>query len=62
LAAAHGSTGNKFIAYGIRISTIVMLYACEIWSLALRKECRLRSFENRSLRRIFEAKINKNGK
>jgi hypothetical protein len=32
----------------------VVLYGCESWSLTLREECRLRVFENRVLRRIFE--------
>jgi hypothetical protein len=31
----------------------VVLYGCETWSLTLRKEHRLRVFENRVLRRIF---------
>ena len=31
----------------------VVLYGCEIWSLTLRKERRLRVFENRVLRRVF---------
>ena len=31
----------------------VVLYGCETWSLTLRKEHRLRLFENRGLRRIF---------
>jgi hypothetical protein len=30
----------------------LVLYECEIWSLALREEHRLRVFENRVLRRI----------
>jgi hypothetical protein len=34
----------------------VVLYGCESWSLTLRKECRLRFFENRVLRRIFGPK------
>jgi hypothetical protein len=34
----------------------VVLYGCETWSLALRKEHRLRVFENRVLRRIFGPK------
>jgi len=34
----------------------VILYGCETWSLTLRKECRLRVFENRVLRRIFGLK------
>jgi hypothetical protein len=32
----------------------VVLDACKAWSLTLRKEGRLRVFENRVLRRIFE--------
>jgi hypothetical protein len=32
----------------------VVLYGCEIWSLTLRGKRRLRVFENRVLRRIFE--------
>jgi hypothetical protein len=31
----------------------VVLYGCESWLLTLRKECRLRVFENKVLRRIF---------
>jgi len=34
----------------------VVLYGCETWSLTLREECRLRVFENRVLRGIFEPK------
>ena len=34
----------------------VVLYGCETWSLTLREECRLRVFENRVLRRVFEPK------
>jgi hypothetical protein len=34
----------------------VVLYGFETWSLTLREEHRLRMFENRVLRRIFEAK------
>jgi hypothetical protein len=34
----------------------VVLYGCETWSLPLRKEHRLRDFEKRTLRRIFEPK------
>jgi hypothetical protein len=40
-----------------RILTLpVVLYGCETWSLTLRKERRLRVFENRVLRRIFGPK------
>jgi hypothetical protein len=34
----------------------VVLYGCETWSVTLRKEQRLRVFENRVLRRIFGLK------
>jgi hypothetical protein len=34
----------------------VVLYECEIWPLALRKDYQLRVFENRVLRRIFGPK------
>jgi hypothetical protein len=34
----------------------VVLYGCETWSLTLRKEHRLRVFENRIPRRIFGPK------
>jgi hypothetical protein len=34
----------------------VVLYGCETWSLTLREEHRLRVFENRVQRRIFEPK------
>ena len=40
---------------------IVVLYGCELWSLTLREECRLRVFENRILRRIFGPKRDENG-
>jgi len=35
-----------------------VMYGCETLSLTLRKERRLRVFENRVLRRIFEPKRN----
>jgi hypothetical protein len=34
----------------------VVLCGCEIWSLILREDCRLRVFENMVLRRIFGPK------
>jgi len=37
----------------------VVLHGCETWSLTLREERRLRVFENRVLRRIFEPKRDK---
>jgi hypothetical protein len=38
-----------------------ILYGCEIWSLTLGEECRLRVFENRILRRIFGPRMDENG-
>ena len=40
----------------------VVLYGCETCSLTLRKESRLREFENRILRRIFGPKRDENRK
>jgi hypothetical protein len=40
------------------ISLPVVLYGCEVLSLTLREEHRLRVFENRVLRRIFGQKRN----
>jgi hypothetical protein len=34
----------------------VVVYGCETWSLKMREERRLRLFENRVLRRMFECK------
>ena len=34
----------------------VVLYGCETWSLTLKKERRLRVFQNRGLRRMFGPK------
>ena len=34
----------------------VVLYECEMWSLTLRKEHKLRVFKNRVLRKIFSSK------
>jgi len=39
-----------------RITILPVLYGCETWSPKLRKERRLRVFENRVLRRIFGSK------
>jgi hypothetical protein len=44
--------GKQFIT----IILPVVLYGCETWSLTLREERRLRVFENRVLRRVFEPK------
>jgi len=53
---------SSFLSKNIRVKiyrTIivrVVLYGCETWSLTLTKECRMRVFENRVLRRIFGLK------
>jgi hypothetical protein len=52
------SKNIKISIYKIIILPIV-LYGCETWSLTLRDEHRLRVFENRVLRRIFEPKRDK---
>ena len=38
----------------------VVLYGCEVRSLTLREECRLKVFENKILRRIFGHKRDEN--
>ena len=51
-----GKKAPEEIFIGVLTSTIILpvvLYGCEIWSLTLREECRLRVVENRILRRIF---------
>jgi hypothetical protein len=46
------SKNLKIIIYKTTVLHVV-LYGCETWSPTLRKEHRLRVFENRVLRRIF---------
>jgi hypothetical protein len=47
----------KNIKIKITITVILpVMYGCETWSLTLREEFRLRMFESRVLRRIFEPK------
>jgi hypothetical protein len=50
------SMGNLKIKIYRTIILPVVLYGCEIWSLTLREERRLRVFENRVLRKVFGAK------
>jgi len=47
------SKNIKFKTYKTLILPVI-LYGCEIWSLTLREERRLRLFENRVLRRLCE--------
>ena len=55
LSSSLLSKNLKFKIYRTIILAAV-LYVCETWSLTLRKERRLRVFENMVLRRIFGAK------
>jgi hypothetical protein len=55
LSSSLLSTNVKIKIYRTIILPVV-LNVCETWSLTLRKECRLRVFENRVLRRIFGPK------
>jgi hypothetical protein len=58
---------SRLISKNLKIKTYktvilpVVLYGCETWSLTLRKEHRLRVFENRVLRRIFGPKREEDG-
>ena len=49
---------SKYLKIKIYRNIIVplILYECETWSITLRKESKLRVFENRVLRRIFGPK------
>jgi hypothetical protein len=49
------SKNTKITVYRTVVLPVV-LYGCEIWSVTLREEQRLRAFKNRVLRRIFGPK------
>jgi len=51
LSSSLLSTNIKIKIY-ITIILLALLYGCKTWSLTLRKERRLRVFENRVLRRL----------
>jgi hypothetical protein len=55
LSSSLLSKNTKIKIYSTIILPVV-LYGCETWSLTLREEHRLRVFENRVLRGIFEHK------
>jgi len=55
LSSSFLSKNLKIKIYRTIILSVV-LYGCVTWSLILREEHRLRVFENRVLRRIFEPK------
>jgi hypothetical protein len=48
------SFGPESFVFQVAIQKLKVLYGCETWSLTLREERRLRVFENRVLRRVFE--------
>ena len=52
-------SNNLKIKIDRTVILFVVLDGCEIWSLILREERRLRVFENRALRRIFGPKRDK---
>jgi hypothetical protein len=60
--SVHNIMYSRLLSKNIKIricKTIILpvvLYECETWSLTLREEHRLRIFENRVVRRIFEPK------
>jgi hypothetical protein len=56
LSSSHLLSKNVKLRIFKTIILNVALYGCEIWSLILREEHRLRVFENRVLRRIFGPK------
>jgi hypothetical protein len=59
LLSSNLLTKNIKIKIYRTIILLVVLYGCETWSLRLRKERRLRVFENKVLRRIFGLKRDK---
>jgi hypothetical protein len=58
LSSSFLSNNKKIKIYRTIILSFV-LYGCETWSLTLRKERRLRIFENKALRRIFGPAVEK---
>jgi hypothetical protein len=56
LLSSHLLSRNVKVKIYKTIILSVVLYGCETWSLTLRKEHRLRVFENRVLRRILGPK------
>jgi hypothetical protein len=59
LSSSMLSKNVKIKIYKTIIFLPVVLYGCQIWSLTLKEECRMRVFENRVLRKIFEPKRDK---
>jgi hypothetical protein len=55
-SSSHLLSDNVKIRIYETIIFPVLFYGCETWSLTLKEEHRLRVFENRALRGIFEPK------
>jgi hypothetical protein len=53
LAAWKNLQANIIIRIYRTVILPVVVYGCEMWSLMLKEEHRLRMFENKVLRRIF---------
>ena len=49
---------NLRLRYTEILFCLLFFYGCETWALTLRKKLRLRVFENRVLRRMYEPKRN----
>jgi hypothetical protein len=54
LLSSHLLSRNVKVKIFKTIFLPIVLYGCETWSVTLREEHRLRVFENRVLRRIFD--------
>jgi hypothetical protein len=52
---------SRLISKNLTVVLPFVLYGCEIWSLTLREEHRLRVFENTVLRKIFGPKREEDG-
>jgi hypothetical protein len=61
ILSSHLISKNLKIKIYKTVILSVVLYGCETWYLSLRKEHRLRVFENRVLRRIFGPKRDEDG-
>ena len=61
MSSRHASNSLNITMYKTIILPVV-LFLCVAWSFTLRKECRLRVFENVILKRIFGPKRDENGK
>jgi hypothetical protein len=59
--SSHLTSKNRKIKIYKTVILPLVLYGCETWSLTLRKEQKLRVFQNRVLRKIFGPKREEDG-